>query len=61
MRSRRAGLGGGAKARHTGRGRAPAAGSGLDTVDAHVGGRVRLRRALLGLSQTDLGERLGVT
>lgn len=54
-------MGGGSKARHTGRGRAPVEGSGLDAVDAHVGGRVRLRRSLLGLSQTDLGQRLGVT
>lgn len=30
-------------------------------VDAHVGARVRLRRMLLGVSQTELGERLGVT
>lgn len=30
-------------------------------VDVHVGGRVRLRRTLLGLSQGELGERLGLT
>jgi len=30
-------------------------------VDVHVGGRVRLRRTLLGMSQTDLGKALGVT
>ncbi|HYE01020.1 MAG TPA: helix-turn-helix transcriptional regulator [Alphaproteobacteria bacterium] len=29
-------------------------------VDAHVGARVRLRRKLLGLSQTALGDALGV-
>ena len=30
-------------------------------VDAHVGGRVRTRRTLLGLSQERLGEALGLT
>jgi transcriptional regulator with XRE-family HTH domain len=30
-------------------------------IDVHVGGRVRLRRMLLGLSQEKLGERLGLT
>ncbi len=30
-------------------------------VDAHVGSRVRLRRTLLGMNQTQLGEALGVT
>ncbi len=30
-------------------------------VDVHVGARVRLRRTLLGMSQTKLGEALGVT
>lgn len=30
-------------------------------VDVHVGGRVRLRRTLLGMSQEELGEALGVT
>lgn len=30
-------------------------------MDAHVGGRVRARRALLGLSQERLGELLGIT
>ncbi len=30
-------------------------------VDAHVGGRVRLRRMLLGISQEKLGEQLGLT
>lgn len=54
-------MSGGAKAKHTGRGRSPAAGSGLDAVDAHVGSRVRIRRSLLRLSQTELGQRLGVT
>lgn len=32
-----------------------------DTVDIHVGGRVRLRRTLLGLSQEKLGEAVGLT
>ncbi len=30
-------------------------------VDAHVGGRLRQRRILLGLSQTTLGESLGLS
>ncbi len=30
-------------------------------VDVHVGSRVRLRRTLLGLSQTMLGEAIGLT
>lgn len=30
-------------------------------IDVHVGSRVRLRRALLGLSQGELGDRLGLT
>lgn len=30
-------------------------------IDVHVGGRVRLRRMLLGMSQEKLGERLGLT
>ncbi len=30
-------------------------------VDAHVGNRVRTRRTLLGLSQTHLGDALGIT
>jgi transcriptional regulator with XRE-family HTH domain len=30
-------------------------------VDVHVGGRVRLRRTLLGLSQEKLGEAIGLT
>lgn len=30
-------------------------------IDAHVGGRVRLRRMWLGLSQEKLGEKLGLT
>ncbi len=30
-------------------------------VDIHVGGRVRIRRKFLGLSQTDLADSLGLT
>lgn len=30
-------------------------------VDLHVGARVKMRRGILGLSQTDLGRALGVT
>ncbi len=34
---------------------------GPHPVDVHVGSRVRLRRTLLGMSQTDLAEVLGLT
>ena len=34
---------------------------GPHPIDVHVGGRVRLRRTLLGMNQTDLGKALGVT
>ncbi len=30
-------------------------------IDVHVGGRLRMRRTLLGMSQTTLGEAIGVT
>lgn len=30
-------------------------------IDVHVGGRVRLRRMMLGMSQEKLGEQLGLT
>jgi transcriptional regulator with XRE-family HTH domain len=30
-------------------------------IDIHVGGRVRLRRTMLGMSQEKLGEALGIT
>lgn len=33
----------------------------LDPIDAHVGGRVRLRRTLLGMSQEKLGQAVGLT
>ncbi|UTW54165.1 helix-turn-helix domain-containing protein [Kordiimonas sp. SCSIO 12610] len=32
-----------------------------DPIDVHVGQRVRARRKMLGLSQTELGNELGVT
>lgn len=32
-----------------------------NTIDSHVGARVRLRRMLLGMSQEKLGESLGLT
>lgn len=34
---------------------------GPNLVDVHVGGRVRLRRMLLGMSQEKLADRLGIT
>ncbi len=34
---------------------------GSDPIDVHVGNRVRLRRTLLGMSQTALGEALGLS
>ncbi len=33
----------------------------VSSIDAHIGFRLKLRRTLLGLSQSVLGERLGVT
>jgi transcriptional regulator with XRE-family HTH domain len=46
-------------ARRSGRGRTP---SGKpNPIDVHVGGRVRLRRTLLGMSQEKLGEAIGLT
>ena len=30
-------------------------------IDVHVGGRIRLRRTLLGISQSTLAEALGLT
>ncbi len=36
-------------------------GSGIGPVDVHVGARVRVRRTLLGMSQTMLGEAIGLT
>lgn len=47
------------KTRGSSRGRMP---SGKpNPVDVHVGGRVRLRRTLLGMSQEKLGEAIGLT
>ncbi len=34
---------------------------GPDPIDVHVGNRVRLRRTLLGMSKSALGEALGLT
>ncbi|WP_404378622.1 helix-turn-helix domain-containing protein [Caenispirillum salinarum] len=34
---------------------------GADPVDVHIGQRLRLRRSLLGLTQDELAQRLGVT
>jgi transcriptional regulator with XRE-family HTH domain len=33
----------------------------LDPIDKHVGSRVRMRRTMLGMSQTTLGKELGLT
>ena len=35
--------------------------SNPDPIDVHVGGRVRLRRTLIGISQEKLGNALGLT
>jgi transcriptional regulator with XRE-family HTH domain len=32
----------------------------LDPIDKYVGGRVRMRRMMLGVSQTNLGDALGI-
>jgi transcriptional regulator with XRE-family HTH domain len=32
-----------------------------DPIDAHVGAQVKLRRAVVGMSQTELADRLGIT
>src|SRR5438477_6388256 len=34
---------------------------GPNPIDVHVGGRVRLRRTLLGMSQEKLGDAIGLT
>jgi transcriptional regulator with XRE-family HTH domain len=41
--------------------RSPAVRSRVTSVDRHVGARMRERRAMLGLSQHDLADLLGVT
>jgi transcriptional regulator with XRE-family HTH domain len=33
----------------------------LNSIDKHVGSRVRLRRMMLGMNQTKLGDALGIT
>lgn len=47
------------------KGKITAQGKSLDgspnPIDAHVGSRIRLRRAILGLSQEKLAEELGIT
>lgn len=49
----------GSVSRQASRGRTP---SGRpNPIDVHVGGRIRLRRTLLGMSQEKLGEALGLT
>ncbi len=45
--------------RRSSRGRTPA--GNPNPIDVHVGGRVRLRRTLLGMSQEKLGDALGLT
>ena len=45
--------------RRSGRGRT--ASGKPNPIDVHVGGRVRLRRTLLGMSQEKLGEAIGLT
>ncbi len=43
-------------------GKIPAGRPGIpNPVDIHVGGRIRLRRTLLGMSQEKLGEAIGLT
>ena len=34
---------------------------GPTSIDQHVGARLRLRRSMLDMSQSELGEKLGVT
>ncbi len=36
-------------------------GKGISSIDVHVGARVRMRRTLLGMTQTNLGDALGLT
>ena len=36
-------------------------GTGISPIDAHVGRRVRMRRAFFGMSQTKLGDALGLS
>ncbi len=48
-----------ARLRGSSRGRTPQ--GNPNPVDVHVGGRIRLRRTLLGMSQERLGDALGLT
>jgi transcriptional regulator with XRE-family HTH domain len=48
-----------AVSRRSSRGRTPS--GNPNPIDVHVGGRVRLRRTLLGMSQEKLGDALGLT
>lgn len=43
------------------RGKSEDGANGPNPVDVHVGARIRLRRTLLGMSQSALGERIGLT
>src|SRR5690349_17511182 len=43
------------------KGRRGAAAEGANPVDVHVGARLRLRRNILGLTQTELAYRVGLT
>ncbi len=36
-------------------------GAGISPIDVHVGARLRVRRTLLGMSQTELGDAIGLT
>ncbi len=36
-------------------------GAGISPIDVHVGARVRMRRTLLGMNQTKLGDALGLS
>jgi transcriptional regulator with XRE-family HTH domain len=47
--------------RGSGRRRRTAKRDGPHPIDVHVGARIRHRRAVLGLNQTELAERVGVT
>jgi transcriptional regulator with XRE-family HTH domain len=47
--------------RRSGRRRRTAKLDGPHPIDIHVGARIRHRRAVLGLNQTELAERVGVT
>jgi transcriptional regulator with XRE-family HTH domain len=50
-----------ASARGRGRGRGRSPSGKPNPVDIHVGGRIRLRRTLLGMSQQKLGDAIGLT